>query len=721
MEVRMAGFRRLVALTALVGLPDLAAAQTARVGQESVFPTVTTVSVSSQTASLSAGWIEGHVTDDHSLPIEGAAVTAQGRDLLLAETDGTGHFAFRSVPAGTYLVRVQGRGFVASKREFLQVIPARGTRHLVRLQRLSAAAEAPRVIAAGPSLSSLMGGQFTTSSVSMSPGAAVMTALAASPLSEAAAAAAAARAAGNRGTSGRSNPLGDASGTAQAAPTSAGQPTTASQAEVEQTPIEGKDDDHDHSATAWRLRHLKRSVLRDTNSRFVDDVDEIAELWPEHKRFNLQEWTTDFAQATASLLSGTALSGRVQLLTASSFDKPFEALSSSEMPSGIAYFSLGAPVSTRTAWSVEGAVTQGDVSSWFVAGNYATILADSHGVDVTSSYTRQRYHGANPAVLAAFREDNSRNAGGVQIYDRWTLTSRVLLTYGGRYDHYDYLDNPGLFSPSVTLALSPADRTWVRVSVAQSMRAPGAEEFVPEPVGTLTIPPQRTFSPLDTSAQLARERTRDMGIGLEREFASFLFGARYFRQAVDDQLVTVFGRRSEDGTPRVDLGHYGVARGGSFTADGWGFSIARPVGSHLRGSLEYRTASAQWLNHGEMVTLLAWAPSAVRPSAERVNDFTARVESEFRPTATRIIAAYKLNTAYTRADTERGDPGAALRFDVQVHQGLPFMSFTRAQWEFLVAVRNLFHDSMDPSASVYDELLVVRPPKRVVGGVTVQF
>ena len=35
------------------------------------------------TASLSSGWIEGIVTDDRNLPVSGAAVTAQGRDLLI--------------------------------------------------------------------------------------------------------------------------------------------------------------------------------------------------------------------------------------------------------------------------------------------------------------------------------------------------------------------------------------------------------------------------------------------------------------------------------------------------------------------------------------------------------------------------------------------------------------------------------------------------------------
>jgi hypothetical protein len=37
-----------------------------------------------------------------------------------------------------------------------------------------------------------------------------------------------------------------------------------------------------------------------------------------------------------------------------------------------------------------------------------------------------------------------------------------------------------------------------------------------------------------------------------------------------------------------------------------------------------------------------------------------------------------------------------------------------------VAVRNLFYEAT-PGASVYDEILVLRPPKRIVGGLTVRF
>jgi hypothetical protein len=48
------------------------------------------------------------------------------------------------------------------------------------------------------------------------------------------------------------------------------------------------------------------------------------------------------------------------------------------------------------------------------------------------------------------------------------------------------------------------------------------------------------------------------------------------------------------------------------------------------------------------------------------------------------------------------------------------MNFTSAKWEMLLAVRNFFRETA-AGESIYDELLVVRPPKRVVGGVTLRF
>jgi hypothetical protein len=48
------------------------------------------------------------------------------------------------------------------------------------------------------------------------------------------------------------------------------------------------------------------------------------------------------------------------------------------------------------------------------------------------------------------------------------------------------------------------------------------------------------------------------------------------------------------------------------------------------------------------------------------------------------------------------------------------LNFSNARWEMLLAVRNFFRED-GWEQSVYDERLVVRPPKRLVGGVTLRF
>jgi hypothetical protein len=44
---------------------------------------------------------------------------------------------------------------------------------------------------------------------------------------------------------------------------------------------------------------------------------------------------------------------------------------------------------------------------------------------------------------------------------------------------------------------------------------------------------------------------------------------------------------------------------------------------------------------------------------------------------------------------------------------------TRADWELLVAVRNMFYEASQ--AGFLDELAVQDPPTRVVGGISVRF
>ena len=83
---------------------------------------------------------------------------------------------------------------------------------------------------------------------------------------------------------------------------------------------------------------------------------------------------------------------------------------------------------------------------------------------------------------------------------------------------------------------------------------------------------------------------------------------------------------------------------------------------------------------------------------------------------------YRVSNAFAHAPLQAAasTPLLDTRFDVQVRQSLPFMDFSSAKWEMLVAVRNFFRETATDQ-SIYDELLVVRPPKRIVGGLTLKF
>jgi hypothetical protein len=206
-------------------------------------------------------------------------------------------------------------------------------------------------------------------------------------------------------------------------------------------------------------------------------------------------------------------------------------------------------------------------------------------------------------------------------------------------------------------------------------------------------------------------------VGLEQSLgATYVVGVRRFRHSVDDQLATLFGM-SLPGGPQ-SLGHYYVENMGAFNADGWVLRFASPSASRVQASVDYTVAQARWTTRNDTPLLAAWAPAAVRPDREDIHDITTSVHTQIPETATRVFVVYRVSNGFTRY-THPDRAGLDARFDVQVNQALPF-DLAGTQWEVLVGLRNLFRDPAEPG-SVYDELLVVRPPKRVVGGFLVRF
>ena len=106
------------------------------------------------------------------------------------------------------------------------------------------------------------------------------------------------------------------------------------------------------------------------------------------------------AHLAANFFAGTPFSGQVNLLTTGSFDSPQQLFSTDTF---VAQHRLPARLARRSAntrdWTVRAALTQGDIASWIVAGDYVTRAPARHRYDIGLSYSTQRYDGGNFAAL----------------------------------------------------------------------------------------------------------------------------------------------------------------------------------------------------------------------------------------------------------------------------------------------------------------------------------
>src|SRR5207247_734738 len=180
----------------------------------------------------------------------------------------------------------------------------------------------------------------------------------------------------------------------------------------------------------------------------------------------------------------------------------------------IAYLRVGAPAG-RGDWTVRGAINQADISSWILAGSYATRGPARHSYDVGLSYSTERYDGGNPLALRDVT-DGSRNAGAIYGFDTFTITPALVMTYGGRYARYDYLDNRSLISPRVELTVTPIEHWRIGAQMSRTAQAPGAEEFLPPADTGIWLPPQRTFSSIRHSGEFEAERATRIAVEVER-------------------------------------------------------------------------------------------------------------------------------------------------------------------------------------------------------------
>ena len=602
-------------------------------------------------ASIAAGSIQGIVQDEQGAPVAGATVSALGASSAFAVSDRGGRFEMRTLSPGPYLLRAHLAGFVASRGQLIDVRPSARASSSIALRHVTT----PDAPASYPVLAAGIG--------------AVPDAPAVGPVADP----------GTANTSG---------GT-------------------------GNDD---HGELAWRLRHARRTILKDAT---VPQEMVAAADAPADGGFGGQNVfgrvTNSSARMATNFFAATPFSGQVNLLTTGSFDTPQQLFSTDNFAHNTTYLALGAPVGEHADWTVRAALTQGDISSWIVAGEYTTRAPARHRYDIGMSYSTQRYEGGNVATLRDVT-DGSRNAGAIYAFDTFSISPVFTLTYGGRYARYDYLEGGSLISPRVALTYEPADHFRISTMMSSRAVAPGAEEFMPRMDAGILLPPQRTFSSIAAGRPFEAERTNHAEVEVERDIASATVSLRVFKQHVNEQIVTLFGVSTPDAPSTV--GNYLLGNIGDVDASGISAGIRAAIGNRVHGGIEYSMTRARVASPdlGYMVML---EPLALGLDRQQIHDVATTIETEVPETATRVIVLYRVSNAFAHASLASA-PALDARFDVQVRQSLPFMDFSSAKWEMLVAVRNFFRETASDQ-SIYDELLVVHPPKRIVGGLTLKF
>ena len=627
-----------------------------------------------------AGELGGVVAVTDGVPLGGVLISLSGPGgSSLAVSDAAGRFRFDELPAGRYLLRTHLTGIGTSSR-FVQVEPGQAVFEPVVLNQSS---ESNRdLLLAGSTF------QFDDAPVARAPG----------PVQAA-------------------PPAGDTTA----------EPSGAASTPPEESPaIRPRARD----VKMWRLRRARRSVLKDrmTGASLVQPGGVAP--GSRDAAGAIERWTAaGHASGRHPLagLGGLPISGEVQLLTRATLNGPSFLWPSETWPGQVAYVSV-AP-SGAGDWALRGTVdmSTGETSSWAIAGWYSVEPRRDHDVEVAVSYSRQAH-----AAAADLRLDGPgrvaagvprREVGRIEAAGTWEVSPALEVGYGGEVARYGYLEDGRLFSPQGSVTMSPIEGTRVRAAVSRNMTAPGGEQFLP-PLDGVWLPPERTYTSLSGFEDLHAEQVRHVEIGLEHDLGErSVIGVRRFSQDVDHQLMAMFapGVHAPLASLPASGGHYYLTGAGGVDVDGWGVTFDHELEERLRGAIDYRIVRSEWASTGlvDGVEFAAGRPG--NAGMDYFQDVAATLEAEIPETATRVVARCRFSTGFARMTSDGVvDSGLDTRFDVQVTQTLPFAPFEGSSWELLVALRSLFHEPSQ-GASVYDELLVVDPPRQLVGGLVVHF
>ena len=433
--------------------------------------------------------------------------------------------------------------------------------------------------------------------------------------------------------------------------------------------------------TTWLLRHKRRSVLEARREAPADSADAP----PEGTRL------------LASFLPD--LDGTVEVVASSSAMGvgPHD----DREPGSLSVLRLKGRLAESGRWTLGGVMAERESTTWRMAAEFVVEPMEGHEMRAATGYG-SRYVRAQEMSGAGLHD---RGVGTLTFGDRWQIGDGVTAAVGGRFSYIGFLGDTNHFDPSASLEIQGADNTTFRGSVHARTVVPGGDILT---LNTLASAPAMNFAVL--GGGLRAERLTRYELALDQQLGGTVVGAFTYYEGVRDQLANVFEGATDERALRI-------FNGGNAATGAVGVTVGRFFGDSVRGSMSY-TYGRSWREAPSREDQIDLAAPGLQDG--NFHDLAARVETVLQGTDTRVVAYYRLNRMMP--DLEEASPADLThrRFDVQLSQGLPFLgAFTRADWNFLLAVRNLFYETSE--GALMDEVTVINPPTRVLGGISVRF
>jgi hypothetical protein len=438
----------------------------------------------------------------------------------------------------------------------------------------------------------------------------------------------------------------------------------------------------------WLLRHKTRSVLETQTAGTGGELASVS------------------ATAPSAATRLPSLDGSVEVLaTPSLIGIDTSNLGQEAHPGSFSVVRLNGRLGSGR-WSLGGLVAETEGTTWRMVADFMLEPVDGHELEIGTGYGTHLFRSA--VALDDEGRMGTRTVGALSVRDRWQMTERLAATFGGRFSYIGYLRDSNPVDPSLQLEFMPDQDSRLVLGFSSSTVVPGGDLLA---LSTLGAAPALAFARLGDD--LRPERATRVELGVQETIGLSWFRAHTFYEGVRHQLANSF----EGAGGRQSLRIFNV---GSASARGLGVTLGRRFGESLSGSVSYTYGHA-WRPQAEAGSAERPVPRLVTYADAGFHDVTARLEAAIDESDTRLVAFYRFNSLLPMSEAgSAASPLTSARFDVQLSQGLPFLaSLTSADWDLLLAVRNLYYEP-DEGATL-DELAVLNPPRRLLGGISVRF